>query len=469
MTVSWKTAIELGIGIFEFGAVYALITYFVEKKMIWLVVAGILSGFALGSKYTSLGFGFVPALALIGIGSYLAQENTREITKRLLIFCACALIVSAPWFLRNLIETGNPVFPYFWEKIGFGKIKMAGTLFSDPPAPKFTFYNYALFLWPLTMGTLQQESFPGVFFLAFVPFLFFFRRVDRKIKLLLTYFAVSLVIWAFLGRFYVRYFIPTLSVISVIMAYFLFQSPQNRFFKNIIVMTIFFIVVINAALANNILLIMQDPWPYVVGTDSKVEYLSTWMPGYPDPYYPTVTYANKNLPKGSRILFVGEARSLFCKIPYTVSGVSDLSPLVEWTKFAKNSRELYGIMRAHGITHILLNVPEAKRVSGYDIFYWDITSLKIFNDFWKQYVKEVYRGIGDMSIPYKGIFSMKKQQPAWWNQYCSDPKNYVYLYEIISEQDATRAHEAPHNFLLESDMYSKERWQKLEPFIREIF
>jgi len=94
------------------------------------------------------------------------------------------------------------------------------------------------------------------------------------------------------------------------------------------------------------------------------------------------------------------------------------------------------------------------------MFYWDYRGLKVFKEFWEKYVKEIYKDVGDFAVPQQGIFSIKLQQPQYWRQYMADGHNYVYLYEILSPEQAEMPHAAPYNFLLEESMYSGDYWKK---------
>lgn len=509
MLVSWKTAIELGIGLFEFAMIFALVNYVNEllkkssagtqrsekivkntveprkhetlkkPKLIfpfrvfvpswlnpsdffankWLLLSGVFCGFSLGSKYTSLAFCFLPAIVSIFVFNLFSKESIKTVLARIIIFVVVSFVVSSPWFVRNLLLSGNPVFPFFSDKIGHLAIR-GGNLFADPPHPKFTLLNYFGFLWPMTMGTLQQETYPGPIFLLFVPLILVFRNVDKKIKFLLLFLSFAVVLWAVFGRFYLRYFIPTLPVASIIFAYFIVNQDTANFFRNLCLLVVFYVTLNNLSFASRILKDTQDPLNYVLGNISKKEYLSTQRPSYPAPYYQTLSWANENLPKDAKIIFLGETRGLYSERVFFTSGAGDYSPFVEKLKKVKDAKGFYEMLRKEGITHILFNGPEAKRLAGYEPFYFDENDLKVFDDFWRKHVREVYRDIADIYLPQYGISSMKREQPDWWKNYAADPKNYVYIYEILPE-DIAKEKPVPFNFLLLKDFYPDKRWLKI--------
>lgn len=468
MVVSWKTAIELGICMFETAMVLCMIEYFVKKEKFYLLLSGIFAGFALGSKYLVFLELFSITVAFIIFSLVNDKEKIYNILKNYFYFIIPAIIIVFPWYLRNLVITGNPVFPFFANKIGFIKPRIVGNIFSDPAFPKFSFKNYFLFLWPLTLGQLQQESYPGGIFLIFLPFLFLFKNVDKKIKFITIYVIICLFLWCVVGRFYLRYFIPVLSVVAILYAYFIEENKLPKQFKNLIYTIFVFIIFSNINFSMRILHFTQTPSQFVFTNISKKEYLSTQRPSYPCPYYQVAEWVNKNLHKNVKLLLLGETRGLFFERQYITHGVLEYSPLVENLKKVRSAPQLYEEFKNQGITHIVLNVPEAKRLAGYDNFYFGPEELKIWCEFWNKYVKEIYRDIADIALPDRGIYSLKKQAPDWWQQYASNPFNYVYLYEIISKEEAEKPHQPPYNFFLHKEFYSQERWEKLKPTIDEI-
>lgn len=467
MAVSWKTAIELGITMFEIAMVLCMMEYFIKKEKFWLILSGIFAGFALGSKYLVLLEFFSISISFFVFKLVLEKERFLSSLKSFLYFLIPALIVASPWYIRNLILTGNPVFPFFAHKVGFIKPRVVGNIFADPPFPKFSFKNYFLFLWPLTLGQLQQESYPGGVFLVFFPLLFMFKNVDRRIKFLSIYVLFCILLWSTIGRFYLRYFIPVLSIVAIIYGYFLSENNFSKFIKTVIYFLLIFIICSNINFAMRILQITQTPAQFVFTDMSIKEYLSTQRPSYPCPYYQVVDWINKNLPKDSTILLLGETRGLFFERKFLTHGVLEYSPLIETLKKVDNSTELYNEFKKQNITHILLNVPEARRLAGYDIFYFEPKEFKIWCEFWDKYVREIYRDIADIALPERGIYSVKKQMPDWWKIYSSDPMNYVYLYEIV-EQEEKGKHTPPYNFFLHKELYSQQRWEKLKSTVEEL-
>lgn len=78
-------------------------------SVFWAVLTGFFAGICLSIKYTGLWM----ALAILSFFLY-----KRMSAKRLLAASVVALAVFAPWLIKNLVLTGNPVYPFLWSFFG---------------------------------------------------------------------------------------------------------------------------------------------------------------------------------------------------------------------------------------------------------------------------------------------------------------------------------------------------------------
>lgn len=79
------------------------------------LLGGLLLGCAVGSKYTGLQSAFAAAAVLLGAGM-IAKE--RSVVKVAAVGALACLLVGIPWYVKNAAWTGNPVFPFFYERFG---------------------------------------------------------------------------------------------------------------------------------------------------------------------------------------------------------------------------------------------------------------------------------------------------------------------------------------------------------------
>lgn len=91
-----------------FYGLAALIT--VQKWMtnpsgLYLILAGCFTGFAMGSKYSA-------GVLLIAICTIILFKNRSRAIPALLQYIGFTIISFSPWLLKNLLATGNPVYPF---------------------------------------------------------------------------------------------------------------------------------------------------------------------------------------------------------------------------------------------------------------------------------------------------------------------------------------------------------------------
>jgi hypothetical protein len=85
----------------------------------WL--AGIMLGLATGSKYTGLQTIFAVGVVMLGalvLGRKATDEGNPLKIKAIAIACGLAFLIASPWFIKNVLWMGNPVYPFFSSKLG---------------------------------------------------------------------------------------------------------------------------------------------------------------------------------------------------------------------------------------------------------------------------------------------------------------------------------------------------------------
>jgi len=98
--------IEAELTLFVTAGLYSLERWREEGREGWLALAAVFAGSAAGTKYHGLFF-----VAAFAAGLAVAAPRGRKL-RSLLRFSAIALMVLAPWYVRILVYTGNPVFPF---------------------------------------------------------------------------------------------------------------------------------------------------------------------------------------------------------------------------------------------------------------------------------------------------------------------------------------------------------------------
>ncbi len=101
------------------GAIALLIVWLDNSEPKFCLLGGAFMGFALGSKYNFMYEVATVALIVIVYGiifhrPFLTAKNIKVI----ILSAAVAALVGSPWYIRNWILTGNPVYPFYYSIFG---------------------------------------------------------------------------------------------------------------------------------------------------------------------------------------------------------------------------------------------------------------------------------------------------------------------------------------------------------------
>jgi len=170
-----------------------------------LAAAGVLAGMAIGVKYTA-GIFLVPAVGVICWRHLRTNNGSRSLARSLLSFLIPAALLTAPWLLKNVLFTGNPLYPFLFASEGVSRFRLDFYQLST-----WGDWRDVVFL-PIraTMagieGTPGYSATVGPLLLALAPLAFLkWRKFDLRQREILTCCAVlglgGLAIWAIASRF----------------------------------------------------------------------------------------------------------------------------------------------------------------------------------------------------------------------------------------------------------------------------
>jgi len=369
-TVGGYAHTDLGWALFEFLAAYALLCWGAEGERRWLVLAGIFAGLGLGSKYLG-----IPALGALGVAVVVqsgllarAEEirETRFFPKNLvsyvldgLLFGLAALAVAAPWYLKNWLWLGNPVYPLWfgglgWDAYESAKLQFMGTSYG----PRRGMLGFLLLPWDLfrhSIGYFGPLPFAFPTPLSLLLPLYLLVRRRPAINLILLIALLRFGTWAVSAR-NARYLMDIYPLLSVAVAYLLAELAHRRGIRVLVQGTVFVLLVANLAW-QALLLVQEDPLPVVLGLESREDYLAE----HNHPPYRLIRFINR-LPSGSRVFFSGNGQSYYV----TTDHIADVNHsnwghlVYQW---GEEPSRLHQALVAQGITHVYY--------SGYD-FAWQL-------------------------------------------------------------------------------------------------
>lgn len=319
------------------------------KKTLFL--SGIFLGLAIGTKYI---FAFYVAIILIYI--FVSKNYTFKRKVFIMItLSAIILITLSPWFVKNIIFTGNPVYPYLNEVFDNNKWgpEQAGQLAEAVKGGKksisdYILYPFRIFFFPYKYG---MTAVWGILLLLFLPFLFMVKRE----KELIFFLIIAILSFALMIPFgnVPRYFLASFLFLSIPLASGI-ERTGNKFqlVKRITLPVLLIMLISNLVLTAGLQEKFSFGFRYMKGKVSgefkgrDIYYL------YGLPYYRGVQFINKTLKEGEKVAFVGEDRTFYLKKDFIANSFLDKNMVLE---ILKNCDDLSGFLKKlqkKGITHI---------------------------------------------------------------------------------------------------------------------
>lgn len=185
-------------------SIFIVLSAWVEKRSRQLlVIAALLVGFAIGTKYTA---GILLAGALFVIFYANKKNGLAFIAKDLLLFMGIILVVVSPWLIKNWLATGNPVYPLLFPA---GEMDVYRLHLYQGDLPWGDWRDLIFLPWRTTIwgidGAVGYSAEIGSLLLAFSVFAWFGwrERIAGEKDALRTAFlfvAIGFLLWGIAGR-----------------------------------------------------------------------------------------------------------------------------------------------------------------------------------------------------------------------------------------------------------------------------
>ena len=400
--------IEIGLTTFTFLAVWGFIEWTKSHDYRWLILSGIFLGLVAGTKYyglfSVLSLGLVAAWA----GVRLYGRNVTVLVRTLAAFAIITTLVASPWYIRNLVNTGNPVYPAFYGVLG-GKdwsLEMDEFFYlwitTEKRPAGDSIAAFSTSVWDFTInkadfGARIPEYMP--IYLAFFPLLLWLFYKDRDRRWLYGYLlAFSLIfyaLWFWLAFQRLRHLMPIMPWIAIITsAATLHAVDQSRKIHGGLPLrwaiyaalgTVFFI-----SLGINLLFNSQFI-PVVAGFQDKDSYLKSQLA-----YFEDVSWINANLTNDDKLMHFDRTINYHLDVNYFYAS-QYVQAHVDWAK-GMSADELAQWLETENITHIFAD--ERMLKNDFPESPLSVVSRRqaeILNEVIERYGEEVYRS--DRSVP----------------------------------------------------------------------
>jgi len=348
---------------------------------------------------------------------------------------ACA-VVAAPWYLRNWLLLGNPIYPLgstgpFWDAYRARQLMPPSDLYSLP-------LRLLRLPWDISiLGTQSTSAFDatiGPWFLLLIPLLLFVWRRGERVSLSALLFAGALwVFWlleliqspiAFQTR-YIFFIFPVLALLSALALARLPSLDRPQFSAARFVYLVVPLVLALTLWNQLATFAAPNPIPYLTGEQSRTEYLQTHLD--PPGYYAALQFVNGLGPQ-SKVLFLWEPRDYYAARTVTTQSDWILDTFGHLRYLYHDAATIAATLRDQGYTHVLiarwgLSFQLEDRSSG-----MTIDDLRALQELTSHYAKQVY---GMQSLDYSISPSGQAE--------LSDPERAPYaIYQLTSETSAAR-------------------------------
>lgn len=394
----WTSGVDMGVTLFGFLAFLAFFFSLEkeEQQFTWFLLAGVFSGLVFASKYTAA---YVPAA--LGLTLFTLVILKRVSFSRALLwgsaFSGVLILVMVPWFLKNFIETGNPVYPFLSQYFGGETLAVWRYQILYNENQGFTPKNILeipKMLWSISVSERSSLSFQGPMFLACVPFALaaFFKEKPRS-YLIMGVYVVFVCVLGFLLTRLTRYLLPAFAVLACLLAYgvetYLADRSLWRRWGAVFVVVLCFLQQMSWAylfLGGSF-----QPQNVLLGRESRFNYVNRYHNGMnPNPPNQMYQVMEKRFTPAQKVLLLGEEKAFGLNVRHTYSGVYDRGILVRVAEEAANPQEMATRILEQGITHIMMNVFEANRIAGYGGFSMSPQAFGRLAAFWETHLKFVH-------------------------------------------------------------------------------
>lgn len=316
----------------------------------WVAVSGLLAGLALAIKPTAI-VPILGGLVLLGIGG----QWFSFLKKGWLPWAVFGLLETGPWLLKNAVFTGDPFFPYLANRFGARPIPAWDYQRLLHENQQFLpmdegWRSWVTLPWRLTMPGAGDGQFLGPLLLAVLPVLVVLVWRKGPLRPLSIAFWVTTVMGLSLSHM-LRFSLPVFALGLLLAGAALsgsLKGPWRSLWPGM--------VLVNALFCFPELFALSAQWsaggPFWTVQEDQVQYLSRRL-GKSE--MEMAELVNQELPRDSRILFVGDSRVLYYDRQALAQSVFDEPFFVTALREGKDEAGILAKLKETGITHVVVH------------------------------------------------------------------------------------------------------------------
>ena len=346
------------------AALYGVYKAYVNEsdfKRGWLILAGVAAGMAMGVKYTS----FLVPVSVVVLIVWWQRRQLKSALGNVALFSLIALAVAAPWYIRNAILMGNPVYPFVWDGKFWDDFRSA---WYAAPHSGIGWNFVELLLLPIntTLGHRDANYYDGrmgPLFLLLFPFALYAalsrhshsKPQDRTILAICLFGILNVAFWTFgvinsSALWQSRLLFPALIPFAAICSLGFSKireldtsQLQISFISNIILGLVVFVALADTAIT----VLLKNPMRYAAGLETRVEYLEKVQPNYA-----AAMQLLNETPTDAFVYFLLEPRSYYATRQVQPDPILD--NLAHDIDQYGSPEEIIAAWKNQGYTHVLL-------------------------------------------------------------------------------------------------------------------
>lgn len=351
--------------LYAFLALVLLLEFFESRKSEWVVLVAVMAGGALATKYT--GLQLLMILVLLVLGEHLVARRAGAPTA-VLVLGGVVTLITAPFLWRNWDVTGWPLFPFpigpfslrpeiNWDldraSLFLSLLATYGTSAAPLSLAGVWTWLAAPVLVFLTASFDDPRAYDGIVGPVFLltPLALWRRQARQGLGVLCVFALLFLLYWGVSVR-QVRFLIPVLPVLSVLLIVGLERrgSVTGRRKSPAPYVGVALCVAVSVVMGAKHAL-DQEPFRFWTGAESREEFLTRRVAGYA-----IYQAANQRLGVGDRLLLVNmRSYGYYLKPEWRADFVFELYSLERHLSGSQDPRDLSDFFASRAITHVLID------------------------------------------------------------------------------------------------------------------
>ena len=349
---------DLILTFYTFVTVYAFINWFNTRQTLWLVLCAAFSGVAMSVKYGGLSFPFIGCLGVLW-ACRTNQISNRKAVHLLLLYVLFTFITGTPFYLKNWIVSGNPLYPFFYQIFG-GKGWSADQaayydLFLENLGMGRHLLDYLLLPWNLSFKSQMDspvfDGLMGPVFILVLPFLVGMqKKISVEVKIVMAYSFLAFLFWASSAQ-QIRYLIPLFPFLAIMVGFVFSHYRKHKILFTLLSTFILWGLVFNGYhMAKDFIKI--QPVNLLAGREDKDTFLARNIPSYP-----MIQYVNAELPENAYILTIYMKNLAYLyKRPFYSDSMFESYTVETILNKAKTPEAVWLALKRKGFTHVLYDI-----------------------------------------------------------------------------------------------------------------